>query len=524
MLKAIVSITVLASIAAWSPMPGRGAIQMATGFVYEDRNRNGVRDAGEPGIPNIRVSDQIDIVTTDANGRWSLPVASDVTYFVIKPRGYMTRIGKDNLPAFYYTHKPEGSPVSRFPGVSPTGALPASIDFPLTKKKEPNKFSAIFFGDTQSRDIREIEYLTQGLITQMSAEGASFGITLGDILFDNLSIFKEHNEAISMLGIPWYNVLGNHDVNYDSADDEHSDETFESFYGPNYYSFDYGLVHMVVLDDVNWIKTENKYTAKLGAKQMSWLKRDLALVPQDRLVILNMHIPLTEVEEKSEILGLLSQRPYSLSCSAHTHFMEHRFFTDKDGFKRAKPHHHVVNVTTCGSWWSGKPDALGIPHSTMRDGAPRGYSVFSFDGNNYSIEFRAAGKPREYQMNIMAPQVVPVEDITSTDIYVNVFGGSQYSSVEFRLGTDATWIPMQKTLEKDPSYVAVTKQDADVEKPYRKLSDPIDSPHLWKAKLPPTLLRGYQPIQVRTKDMFGQVYLGMRGIRLGGKVDPATAK
>ena len=41
----------------------------------------------------------------------------------------------------------------------------------------------------------------------------------------------------------------------------------------------------------------------------------------------------------------------------------------------------------------GAPDERGIPHTTMRDGAPNGYSIFTFDGHKYDIEFRAAAPP-----------------------------------------------------------------------------------------------------------------------------------
>ncbi|MFO0892090.1 MAG: calcineurin-like phosphoesterase C-terminal domain-containing protein [Isosphaeraceae bacterium] len=38
------------------------------------------------------------------------------------------------------------------------------------------------------------------------------------------------------------------------------------------------------------------------------------------------------------------------------------------------------------------------PHTTMGD-APNGYSIFTFDGNHYEIEFRPASRPKDYQMN-----------------------------------------------------------------------------------------------------------------------------
>lgn len=493
---------------------------LARGTVFEDLNRNGRQDANERGLPGITVSNQDDFTITNARGEWTLSYTDDTIFYVQKPRGYMTPVDDRMLPKFYYIHKPAGSPELRYGGVKPTGPLPASIDFPLYKSNEPEKFKALFFGDTQSRNLRELKYLTDDLLTKVDPEGAMFGVTLGDILFDDLSFFDEHNQAIALIGIPWYNVLGNHDINFDAKHDHHSDETFESFYGPNYYSFDYGRAHFIVLDDVIWHHPDTqedkrgRYTAGLGARQLAWFKRDLERTPDDKLVVVLMHIPLNQVAEKADVLGMLSERPYSLSVAAHTHFQEHRFFTEKDGFKRPQPHHHVVSVTTCGSWWSGDPDPMGIPHSTMADGGPRGYSVFSFDGNQYSIEFRATNRPASHQMNIYAPDVVRVDELEKTEVMVNVFGGSEKSTVEFRLGEFGSWQPMTKTLAKDPAYVEMVKKAEALTAPFRKLPAAMDSPHLWKATLPYTRERGVVPIHVRTKDMFAQVYLSTRAIRI----------
>lgn len=486
----------------------------ARGFVFEDANGNGVRDRGERGLGAVLVSNGVDFVRTDSQGAWKLASTDDTIFFVIKPRGWMTPVDREQLPKFYYVHKPNGSPKLKYGGVAPTGPLPASIDFPLRRNREPDRFKALFFGDTQSRDLRELKYLTDTLITRIDKEDAKFGVTLGDILFDDLSIFQQHNEAIALIGIPWYNVLGNHDIDYDAPHDEQSDETFERFYGPPYYSFDYGKVHFVVLDDVWWMPADRRYKASVGPKQMAWLKKDLEFVPPDRLVVIMMHIPLNEVEEKRTILSLLSERPYSLSVAAHTHFQEHRFFGKADGFTRPEPHHHVVNVTTCGSWWSGKPDEYGVPHSTMRDGAPRGHSVFTFDGTSYTIAYRATGRAPDYQMNIFAPEAVKADDLKGTEILANVFAGSERSITEFRLGAEGKWLPMRRVPVKDPAYVKMVSEAAQLQRPYRPLAGAIDSPHIWRGLLPATNLRGVQPIHIRSRDMFGNTVVGTQALRI----------
>src|SRR5699024_2438754 len=45
-----------------------------TGQVFDDTNRNSVLDADEVGIPDVQVSNGLDVVTTDSEGRYELPV------------------------------------------------------------------------------------------------------------------------------------------------------------------------------------------------------------------------------------------------------------------------------------------------------------------------------------------------------------------------------------------------------------------------------------------------------------------
>ena len=56
----------------------------ATGIVFHDLNANGVRDKDEPGLPGVSVSNQKEIVRTNAGGRWELPHDDDTIFFVIK--------------------------------------------------------------------------------------------------------------------------------------------------------------------------------------------------------------------------------------------------------------------------------------------------------------------------------------------------------------------------------------------------------------------------------------------------------
>ena len=151
---------------AQSDTPPLAVPQMAKGVVYHDANENRVRDADEKPLPGVRVSNGSQIVTTNEQGQYTLPVDEDTTLFVIKPRGWRTPVNADQLPQFYYVHKPNGSADEKFKykGVKPTGPLPESVDFALYPQQEPEQFKALLFGDPQPRDQKEVDWITHDVV------------------------------------------------------------------------------------------------------------------------------------------------------------------------------------------------------------------------------------------------------------------------------------------------------------------------------------------------------------------------
>ena len=494
---------------------------MARGRVYVDSNMNEQLDAGEKLLSGIRISNGNKIVETDAKGEFEIPISDDCIIFLIKPTGYRTPFSDQRTPEFYYIHKPNGSPASKFEGVKPTGPLPESIDFPLYPQEEPKVFRALMFGDPQPRNQKEIDYIAHDIVEELVGTDAALGVTLGDILFDDLSLFESQGRTIGLLGIPWYNVIGNHDINLDASERRYVNETFEKHYGPSYYSFDYGQVHFLVLDDIDWIVPEDgqpgrpRYQAGLGKEQLEFIRNDLEGVSDEKLVVLLMHIPITQIKDRQELFRLIENRPFCMSISGHTHHHEHRYLKKADGWQGATPHHHVINVTVSGSWWSGNVNEWGIPHATMADGAPNGYSILSFDGSEYRVEYRAAGRSEKYQMNITAPEEVKLSELDEVEIYANIFNGSERTSVVFRVGGMSRWMEMSRTVEKDPGYIQAFERDSKAtERLSPRMSAPKASTHLWKAKLPSKLSAGPQLIHVRSTDPNGQTHDGYRVIRV----------
>ena len=71
---------------------GAYAQETARGYVFYDRDMNGQKDPEEIGLRDVCVSNGRDVVLTDDNGMYELPVDNDDIIFVIQPKGYKVDI------------------------------------------------------------------------------------------------------------------------------------------------------------------------------------------------------------------------------------------------------------------------------------------------------------------------------------------------------------------------------------------------------------------------------------------------
>lgn len=502
--------------------PDAFAAETASGAVYHDRNGNDRRDSGEEGLPGVAVSNGRDVVLTDAQGRWSLSTREAQTvFFVIKPNGWQLPVNERNLPQFYYVHAPEGSPDLGFPGLEPTGPLPASIDFGLRPGSDEASFRAVIFGDTQPYSLQEVDYMIQTVVPELAGTDAAFGITLGDVVGDDLDLFDPYVEGISQIGLPWFHVAGNHDINYEAADNRHSTDTFMRRFGPRHYAFTWGEAHFIVLYNVDWRggghDKRSNYGARFHDEQLDFIEAYLETVPREDLIVLAMHIPIRHAESDTPPAGterlfeLLKDRPNTLSLAAHRHTQEQFFFGPEEGWQGSRPHHHLVQGTVSGTWWRGSPDEFGIPHSLMRDGTPRGYAWLEIEGNEYVWRYKASGRPADFQLFVDLPERIEASATNGQLVRVNVFGGNERSRVRMRLDEAEDWTVLERVIAPDDRYSRIRDSEAHLEKPYGRPLRSKASPslHLWETKLP-SLEPGPHTIEVETVDMFGQRFVRKR--------------
>lgn len=505
--------------------------ELATGYVFDD-SAGSVRQPNSPGIANVMVSNGRDVVLTDGAGRWTLPVAPGDSVFVIKPSHWTTPTGAGGVPRFSRLHEPSGTPATlglRFPGVAPTGPLPSSIDFPLRRRDEPERFDVLLVADTQPGNADELGYVRDDAIAGMLRTPAAFGIHHGDVMGDDLSLFPRYLDILGTTGLAWHHCAGNHDLNLDSPDARYAFETWKHTFGPPHYAFEHAGATFIILNTVDYLGDAapagtRRYRGRIGEAQLEFVKNVLRNVPEERLVVVSMHIPLVcfddpesapdTVSDRRALLALLSTRPHTVSFAGHAHTTEHHYLGRDEGFARDEPHHHHVLTAASGSWWGGVRDHRGIPAAESRDGSPRGFHVLSIDGNRYTTRFVATGPSAEPQIRVSlhAPTYgttcncpLPQASISALQIVANVFDGGPRTEVVCEIeGHGSGAVPMQRVPIADPFIVDAYARNRTLHKPW--VAAALSS-HLWTAPFRADLPPGAYRLAVRATGEYGAVHV-----------------
>lgn len=485
------------------------------GIVYQDVNRNGTFDEADEPLNDIRVSNMSDVYTTDRNGEFTIPVDKPDIVFVIKPTDFEFPLRENNVPDFYYLHYPEGTQGDlKYKGVAPTGSPPDTVFFPLYAAENTDNISANIVGDPQIPRIKENTFFRQDVVPDMLDTKADFSLFLGDLADNNLDIFPHFEESVKPLDMPLYMVFGNHDTNYRSPDNSLRAETYRSHFGPDYYAFNYGKSHFIVLNNVDyngWNIGKNRkggYFGGIDQKQMKWFKQNLAQVDSDKHIYLISHIPIHNrffnKKDLEELLEPLEGRDNITHLSGHLHrfisweYDESLFWNGKEGFRG-----YSLGAAS-GAWWSGPFGQDSIPEATCNDGMPNGFFDFTFRNAKHQFDFIPAGKPQDFQLRISEPHnYVHTDSLANSFIIANVFAGDERCRVTYHLDHKGEKREMMQFTAKDPFVVRNN---------YRRINrddwNPglADTPHLWKAPLPEDLSTGPHIIHVKVTFPDGKKY------------------
>jgi hypothetical protein len=496
---------------------GGALAQAQGGVVFDDGNRNGVQDPGEAGIAEAAVSNGRAVVRTDARGRYVLPMAAGETIFVVKPAGYRAPDAADGLPAFWRQQPLRQASGLRYGGL-PAGALRSRIDFPLQKMQTADAdLEVLVFADPQPKSSTDIDYYRRDIVAPLLGRThAALGLSLGDIVDDDLSLYPGIAAVTASLQVPWLHVAGNHDMDTDAKDDADALQTFRRHFGPDTLAWEEARATFVLLDDViHQPGAKPAYVGGFRDDQFAFLEAYLPTVPTDRLLVLGVHIPLFEPAgrdtfrdaDRERLFALLRDFPHVLVLSAHNHTQQHWFHDAGAGWHGAQPLHEYNVGANCGAFWSGAKDADGIPDSTMADGTPNGYATLEVarDGR-YALAWHPArlrdGDPAfTPAMALHAPKVLREGAYPAWGVYANVFMGRDDTRVEYRVdGGD--WKPMAKVSQADPRLLVENARDdaADALRGYDRSPEAKPSAHLWRGALPTALGAGEHRVEVRALD------------------------
>ena len=323
-----------------SPSRIAGTINI-TGQVFEDINKNGLKENNEPGISDVVISDQLEVVQTDKNGLYQINSRNlNRIIFISVPSGYKT------FGCFYIHIKTE--------------AANQSVDFPLIKIPLENEFSFIHASDTHisTSSIGRM----QKLKNKIDSVKPSFVIVSGDLVKDALrvpekealayyNLYKQETEKIQT---PIWNIPGNHEIfgierhlSLVSKDNPYyGRKMYYHFLGPDYYSFNFNGIHFIGLNSLSY--DDLYYYGYIDSTQIEWLKKDIAFVDPKTPIVTFQHVPFYSggfsfdnfeltginrtvesvhgvlqnrhiVSNAGEVMKVLQKRNYPLALAGHYH-------------------------------------------------------------------------------------------------------------------------------------------------------------------------------------------------------------
>ena len=400
-----------------------------TGRVFHDRNRNGLFDSDEKGIPDVLVSNGKDVVQSAADGQYALPILDDMSVFVIQPSDWQVPTDPNYTPQFSYQHKPAGSPKPlRFGGLPATGPVPSAIHFPLIPAAN-SAFNCVVLGDVQAYANQDISYFRDSTIDDLLDREATPDcvIAVGDVMGDDLGLIPRMSQVIGALQAPQWWVHGNHDFDFDADFDVDSADSWRRLWGPAYYAFEIGNVLFIALDNVVYpchaedamrpgrefclTDDRKRYNGRVTEEQVHFVENLLALTPKDKTIVFAHHIPFVsfydqttaahQTDNVTDIYELVAGREV-LSISGHTHTIEN--LAPNDAFAGwsasvgvdALPFRHIIAGAASGGWYQGDLDIHGTPMSLQRMGAPKGWLSLQFDDQGkYQECYHGANVGRE---------------------------------------------------------------------------------------------------------------------------------
>lgn len=531
-------------------------IALGSAMTSNAQNISGRITCDGAGVANVPVSDGYVVTYTDADGNYSFTSQKKNGYvFYTLPSGYEPSTSYNFIPKFW--EKLTSADVNT-----------AETHNFVLKKVDNDDYLMVIAADSHiaKRNSDQTMY-RQSYISSLKQEKANaqaagkriYSIILGDLTWDNYWYSNSYNLNNFMTdqksyGYPiiLFPVIGNHDndpgVAYTSADkgattDFKSSQPWREIVSPNYYSFNIGKTHYVVLDNIFYknqdtggsyskgVVGSRNYADRVEQYQLDWLKKDLEKVDVNTPVIVCQHIPTFRLssftftaygasDNYSSLATILKPYKNVHFVSGHTHYN----FTAHPSAYSNMTEHNIASI--CATWWwTGVTNGKNVKYQVCQDGSPAGYSFWEVNGTDLKWKYRSItgsgdSQIRGYDMNKVkefmstdanavavvkqyGATVVPnFSDYRANSILVNVFNYDTDWKVEITEGTDIKLVPTRLN-EYDPYHVLAF--DVNRYKNAKSINTgfaTIQNQHMFRSFATTSNL----PITIKVTDRFGQVH------------------
>ena len=454
------------------------------------KNIKGIVYCNGKGIPNVVVSDGIEVTKTDANGIYYLASAKKHGYvFISIPRNYEVAT-RNKLPLF-------------FQYLSSGTAVVEQRDFELYEVDNSNHVMILMADMHLANRIADISQFKGGFYPELSSYAIQlknsgirvYGLTLGDMSWDafwysNSYALPNYVNEIGSIGFQIFNAMGNHDNDPYKAGDFAAESTFKLVVGPSYYSFNIGKVHYIVLDDIEYVNADGvqgtigtrDYKDVVSTEAMGWLAKDLAMITDKSTpIVVAFHIPMyaASVNTSGQQVNTVTLNNGTALKTAFSGFSKVEFFSGHTHINynieisSGMYEHNVAAV--CATWWWTCTTGYAGNH-LCKDGSPGGYGIFEVSDKNLKYCYKGIGYSRDQQfrsydrntIEITAAAYTPKASATyqamvptyageyaakssSNIVLINVFNYD--STCKLEVTENGIALPVTRKSKKDPLHI-----------------------------------------------------------------------
>lgn len=361
-----------------------------------------VRDKNGNPLSGVAVSDGVEIVTTDEEGRYYFYSDKSLgRVFISLPSGYMPETVM-NIPQISRRFMATNLSVEQFdftlrPVDNDRCVLIASTDYHLARRNNDLE---------QFRDF--VNDVNRFILTE---QRPVYVLTMGDLTWDeywykNYFTLSDFITEMKDLNTVAFHCIGNHDHDPYYTEDLAATRQWRDLVMPAYYSFNIGKSHFVCLDDIVYVNNggavgtigDKSYHNYVSEDQIAWLKKDLALVEDKAApLFIMMHAPLAypnasfgntyyDEARARELLACFEGFSEVHVLTGHSHDNRNCQLTD------AVMDHNTGAVCACW-WWS---DVYSGRH-ICKDGTPGGYAVYELEDRDLTWYYKGTGISRDVQ-------------------------------------------------------------------------------------------------------------------------------